>query len=506
MTRWIRIAAGLLLAALALLLHNDLYHAAGPLWRDELAALRIATGPLSAMVPRMEFESFPIASFLAIRGWVAAAGATVASLRMFGFTVGILLLLALWLAARALDADTPLLSLALAGASAAVVRFGDAVRGHGLGCILAVLTIAALYRTVKKPSIVNWIAAMLACVAAVQTTYYNALVVLASCVAAAVAHRELRNRILSLSSGAIAAASLVFYLPIFRASSQWNDLIRYEGGLPWIWKQFTSTISMSGSLAATAWIALLAGALAASIAFARRSREMLFLAVALGVLAAGFIVFFAWLHYLMQPWYFIVFLCAAAVLIDAIAAHSLGEGALSLARAAVAIAIVFFTLAETREAMAKRWTAMDLAVAELAKMIKPNDLVVVYPWTLGVSFSEYYKGPAKWTTLPPVDDHSVHRFDLLKYDITHPEREQEVVAMTKQTLASGGAVWYAGHPPYEEGKAYEGRHDALIDADKRWCDAFDAAVKSGAHHSLDLFAPDANTSEYENLLIQGYAP
>src|SRR5581483_11620960 len=223
MTRWIRIAAGLLLAALALLLHNDLYHAAGPLWRDELAALRIATGPLSAMVPRMEFESFPIASFLAIRGWVAAAGATVASLRMFGFTVGILLLLALWLAARALDADTPLLSLALAGASAAVVRFGDAVRGHGLGCILAVLTIAALYRTVKKPSIVNWIAAMLACVAAVQTTYYN---------------------------------SLVVYLPIFRASSQWNDLIRYEGGLPWIWKQFTSTISMSGSLAATAWIAL----------------------------------------------------------------------------------------------------------------------------------------------------------------------------------------------------------------------------------------------------------
>jgi hypothetical protein len=509
------LAAALLVTALALLLHSDVYHGAGPLWRDEIAALHIATGPLPAMPERLQYESFPILSFLAIGGWVGAAGDALVSLRLFGAVIGVLLLIALWIAACALGARVPLLSLGMAGVTAAVVRFGDAFRGHGLGCILGVLTLAMLYRTVTKPSVLTWIGAGVVAMLAVHTTYYAAIVVLAACVAAAVAQLDRGNKrgaIAAIGVGAIAALTLLAYVPVFRAAGRWNDLTRFDVGPAWVWSRLYQTLALSGSVAATLWVLLFVIAIAVAVVLlvmrvtGERRTALLFCSTALAILGVGFFAFFLALRYLMQPWYFIVFITCSAVLIDAIVAHALEpSGAWALARAAAAIALAFVALNDTRELLAQRATQMDSLVARLTKELGPNDLIIVYPWSIGVSFAHYYHGATAWETLPPIDDHSVHRLDLVKEDVNDPSREAAQRERVAKTLAAGGRIWYVGYPPYIERTAFRGRKGAIVDADNRWSAAFSETVRNGAQHSLVLVEPDGNVIRHERAVVIGFA-
>jgi hypothetical protein len=38
----------------------------------------------------------------------------------------------------------------------------------------------------------------------------------------------------------------------------------------------------------------------------------------------------------------------------------------------------------------------------------PHDLIVVNPWTYGVTFNWYYRGIAPWVTVPRIEDHRIH--------------------------------------------------------------------------------------------------
>ena len=46
--------------------------------------------------------------------------------------------------------------------------------------------------------------------------------------------------------------------------------------------------------------------------------------------------------------------------------------------------------------------------------VAPNDYVIVHPFFCGVTFERYYKATASWTTLPPLDDYTLQRYDLFK--------------------------------------------------------------------------------------------
>src|SRR2546421_4195260 len=135
----------LLLCAASIWLHLRLLRTGGPLWRDEITTLHVAAAPSwPEMAGLMEFDSFPVLPFAVLRAWAQLFGHSDAALRAFGFAVGLAVLAALWLAARTMAMAAPLLSTALVGFSGAAVRYGDSLRGYGLGMLLAVLPLAAV--------------------------------------------------------------------------------------------------------------------------------------------------------------------------------------------------------------------------------------------------------------------------------------------------------------------------------------------------------------------------
>jgi hypothetical protein len=87
---------------------------------------------------------------------------------------------------------------------------------------------------------------------------------------------------------------------------------------------------------------------------------------------------------------------------------------------------------------------MDIAALTLEKSAGKNDLIVVNPWYLGVSFQRYYHGTAPFTTIPPIEDHKVHRYDLIKAEMASSNPIEPVLSEISRTLKSGGAVWVLG--------------------------------------------------------------
>ena len=94
-----------------------------------------------------------------------------------------------------------------------------------------------------------------------------------------------------------------------------------------------------------------------------------------------------------------------------------------------------------------RQTNIDLIAAELHRQAKPGDLIVVSPFFLGITFDRYFKGPAAWTTLPPVDDHRFLRLDLFKKALCSKPLLQSVLDRVARTLATGHTLWLVGDWP-----------------------------------------------------------
>jgi hypothetical protein len=95
-----------------------------------------------------------------------------------------------------------------------------------------------------------------------------------------------------------------------------------------------------------------------------------------------------------------------------------------------------------------RQTNVDLIAAGLSPEVAPNDYVIVHPWQRGVTFQRYHKGAAPWTTLPPLEDHAVHRYDLLKAKMQTKDPIAPVIDRITSTLQSGNRVWLVGNIPF----------------------------------------------------------
>src|SRR5436305_11720912 len=95
-----RIFTVLLSALLLFFLFVRATHA-GALWRDEAATLRLAQMPtVGEIAANFQHEAFPIPFPLLIRTYVGVFGASDASLRWFGFAIGVALLAAAWFNSR----------------------------------------------------------------------------------------------------------------------------------------------------------------------------------------------------------------------------------------------------------------------------------------------------------------------------------------------------------------------------------------------------------------------
>ena len=177
------VCIGATLAAIGL--HLIYLTHAGGLWRDETNCVHLATLPsIGEMWRMLTHDSFPVLFPATLRFWSAIGlGGTDFGFRCLGFLIALSLLGAVWFNARVLRSSLPLVSLGLLAANLTVVRWGDSLRGYGMGSCLILLTLALVWSLMKEPGVGRFIAATLAAVLSVQCLYQNAFLLFGICMA-----------------------------------------------------------------------------------------------------------------------------------------------------------------------------------------------------------------------------------------------------------------------------------------------------------------------------------
>lgn len=455
--RWLRLEYLLALAAIvvAVLLHWLYLFRAGGLWRDEAGFVGLANLPRWQEVWLMlTHDNCPLLLPAIIRLWCGLGwGGTDFGLRVLGFGIGLLLPVSLWLTCRWMRRGVPLLPLSLVALNVMVIRTEDSLRAYGLGCALNVLALGLIWRVVQKPGRGNIFMAAVAAVLSVQCLYQNAFFILAACAggfAVCARNRRWRDLLWILGIGLVAAVSLAPYAsPIIHSQSWWQlQKMGFDAGAGWRKVSFIMGFPLPRGTWLWVGLCVLAAVFAcrrAKAAAAENHDLKVFCAVALWTGIAGFYIFLR-LSDLMTPhWYYLPLLAFVAACLD---------GSLAGCGRWVSPCLCGLTLLATLAAcengfaaMKYRQTNMDLVAKVVSQQAETNDYVIVNPWVFGVSFNRYYHGAAPWTTVPPLEDHLFHRYDLFRLRMQEPHPLQPIFDKLDATLQSGHRVWLVGSLP-----------------------------------------------------------
>jgi hypothetical protein len=167
----------------------------------------------------------------------------------------------------------------------------------------------------------------------------------------------------------------------------------------------------------------------------------------LTILLVGIPAYFGFLKtlgYLTQPWYYLPLMALVAAAVDGAPSALPWAGWRESGRTLFALAIALWSFLPTWSAMHVRQTNVDMVAAKLEKDAGNEDLIVVAPWYFGITFEKYYRGSAQWMTLPSIDDHKIHRYDLLKERMTAVDPLGPVFNAMGNALKSGHRVWIVG--------------------------------------------------------------
>jgi hypothetical protein len=213
----------------------------------------------------------------------------------------------------------------------------------------------------------------------------------------------------------------------------------------------------SGSAYAGIWILKLLAGIAGvaaglfpfhSVAFGRDQRKaLLFSGTVLASAVVVQLVFLLVLSYSPHPWYYVGFVGVLGCSLDLVA-EVLSQGRrLRWCRLSLALVLGLAALPALASQTRLRQTNNDWLAEKLTQWAAPNDLIVVSAWYLGISFERYYRGSTPWVTVPPIDFHKFHRFDLVKAQMLLPDPNQSVRPVEEaiaRTLKRGGRVWITG--------------------------------------------------------------
>jgi hypothetical protein len=486
----------LALTAFVLWLHIYFLLHAGGFWRDEVNLIDLAG---THSFSQMERDSFPILMPLLVSVWSAFVPAhSDIGLRLLGTLIGLGIPAALWLVAWRARRAPPVLGLALLALNFTFILYGDSIRGYGLGSLMIVLTVFAACAFLKTP---DWkrtaLFTALATLSA-QALYQNAAFVAAICFAAwAVCLREKNWQAVAkiFIVAAISAASLLPYfaqiasLPNASVSLRSGfdpQLIRINLdnalGLPleqyvWIWAVLALVIFGCAIVSAvsgmsrrseakgeavtqrTALAVTLASAFGVSWFIAAPETRWYFFPIIIG--AVIYLDSGHWLGFLpkttqsradapMEPAPDHLPLFAGVTLLTGLAAAACFEVGLPRtlhSRAAVfglAVTTVLGAGYFARADLGLRMTNIDLIAQQVSAQAAPGDFVIVSPWYAGITFSRYYQGLAAWNTVPPLTDHTIHRYDLVLAGMKTPDALRPLYDKISATLQSGHRVWIVG--------------------------------------------------------------
>lgn len=460
------LGAALFLTVEAIWLRVVAATSAGALWRDEANTVGLATLPSIRNVwDNLQWDSFPMLWILIVRAVSEFAGPmNDPAFRILGFLIGIGIIAALWFYARSFHYTVPLVSLALLALSPSVIVWGDSLRAYGFGILVVTTFGSVLWRFIEAPTTTRFVVAAIVGILSVHVLYYNAVLLLAfgaGAVAVAATRHEWKKVVLVGVIGILAAVSLLPYVETIRAASDWSALVRVpQYTFQRFWSSLYLTLWLGGPWSAPLWAELFA---LAFVAAARATRDpgklgyspsqrdvALFSVVAMIVGSTGIFFFLKTLSYYTNPWYYITLLAVVAVCIDSISGSLIHSELARGARLAGVMVLGIAAFLPALHGVNARMTNVDLIAYRTQLLASRSDLIVVTPWYNGVSWSRYYRGPARWMTLPPVESHRTHRPDVIKKhmmeaDQTIPVRpvQSEIAA----TLRSGNRVFIVGKVP-----------------------------------------------------------
>ena len=410
-------------------------------------------------------DTVPLASTLALRFWIRLASDSDLALRLFGLGVHVSFLASLWASGRWLGSRAPLVALVLVGLNPEVVRSVVSLRPYGLGAVTLVLAFGLLWRAVQVPSRSSRLLAAAAAVASVQTLFTNAFPLAVVGVAAATVALQRsgwRAACAPLAIGAVAAVSLLPYLgPVLRGQEA-HLVAQAEIGWAWYGQVARDVVGAGSDWLVWPWLALVVAVLvAAERAQGLTSRTdaqgltsrasdpqralALYAGMTIALAPPLFVVAMKLAVLPTQTWYYVPLLALVAVAIDAVVA-CLGRARLARAATGLLLCVIAVGLGlSARSALQQRQSNMDAVAAHLEAEVRSGDLIVVSPWFFGVSFQRYYTRSTPWTTIPPIADHRIHRYDLLRQRMLEGDSALDPLRRgIRRTLRSGGRVWVVG--------------------------------------------------------------
>lgn len=423
---------------------------AGPLWRDECDSVATATLPsFSELLRCFQFDSFPLPFVLTLRGYIAVAGNTDASLRVFGALVAISLLLVGWWSARRLSANVPLAFLTLAVLNPTFLTWGTTVRGYGIGSVMIVFAFVATANFLAHRTTRSALLMYIAFLGAVQSLVSNTVLVFAICLAAigvCVGRGDRKAAVIVMAGLGIAALSFLPYVATYSRMG-WHILLQTNVSLSALWQTFCDTLGARNPAAGIAWLVLIMiAALPCVIGLAKHTISPVSTFAPLTALLslAGTCVFLKVLSYQPQRWYFLPLICLLAGAVDLAIAGLGAPVAIRFVRLLGCLAGVLGTWSSNCSTVIERQSNVDLVVNWVGDQARPNDLILVNPWFFGVSFNRYYRGVAPWVTVPILSDRRIHRYDLIREKMCEEDPLRDLRPTIESTLRNGGHVYLVG--------------------------------------------------------------
>lgn len=451
-------AIAILLTIVLVIAHFVFFFHAGSLWRDEISSLALATKPaLSEFWSSLKFDPFPAGYFLVLRAWHALFGGSDLTLRALGLVIGLALVGSFWMASYQIDKSAPLWPLVLFAFNPLAFEVGDSLRPYGFGLIWTVLAFAFIARiTFGASNKIVIVCAFVAAVLSVQSNFTNALILFAIICGSALV--LLKNHawpriLIVLGIGMATAISLVPYLQVMSATTEWSkilgdqntfisviavarDAIRNSGfAAEWIWILVTVAIVVSAILVFFGWNR--------GTGTAVRDR-IIFAAVVLIAALAVTIGFLWWARYLVFPRYFLAVMAIAALCANIFWNALPNQTAIRALGLCLTLVVAIMSLRPLFARAQTRMTNCDQIAALLEQRAAPDDLIIVTSALYGISFQRYYRGPTQRTTLPPIEDLTLHRWDLIKRRLAGPDPVPELITRAQNVLQTGHKIFLVG--------------------------------------------------------------
>ena len=448
----------ILLSALVLFLFFVRATHAGGLWRDEATSVQLARmSSWAEIAQNYQFDSFPSFFVAILRGYTTVFTDTDISLRIFGFLVGVALLCVLWFNSRSANTGPPLLATALIGLNTIFLVVGTSIRAYGLGTVLILLAFGLTAKFVREPTTAWFAATVLAYLLAAHCLFFNIAYVAVIGVSAASVfflRGTPKPAFALLLSVALCAASYIPYLQRYSRSRDWLVLLKYPQSLDTLRQQFLATCGAPFSIMPWVWLVILFFSMIGagrSLVTNRRDKaapEWALLLFAFIVILLSVPAHFAFAQLLHDPLpntrYYLALFCLLAAGADLIITNLARFDWIRLARLAVVVpGMIALSIADWPHIL-ERETNVDLLAERLNHDATAADLVIVRPWYIGVTFNRYYRGPARWMTVPEMSDHRTHRWDLMKAKMLENDPLADLRRAIFETLESGHRVWLVG--------------------------------------------------------------